>query len=285
MVITSSQDYSNSPELGDQPLSSYGNGLLIRMSQSGYMIWSRTFPCTKGGYFSDVCELPDGQIMLAGHAKSANNGLDFWWLRLDYRGYIIQERKLAGPHDEVLTSVTHCENGGMLFAGYSLPKNNRGSYSKGGEDFWLLRFDEKGNIIWKNTYGGPDDERCMDVLEYRPGVIYALGKKYNRFNPNRTPDQDFWLVRLDEFPTDSIGANIYVRANDYRINRSTPTRFRARYNYGERFLWEFGDGTTSTEANPLKTYDYSGVYEVKLTVYVNENCFETVSLDRLLEVW
>ena len=277
--------YSNSPELGEQALSSYGNGLLVRMSQSGYVLWSRTFPCAKGGYFSDVLEVNDGEIILTGYAKSPSNGLDFWWLRLTERGQIILEKKLPGPQDEILTSVTSCESGGTLVAGYSLPKNSRGIYNKGGEDFWLLRFDEKGNIIWKNTYGGPDDERCMDVLEYKPGVIYAVGKKFNRFNPHREANHDYWLIRLEEFPTDSIGANIYVRADDYRINRSTPTRFRARYNYGERFLWDFGDGTTSTEPNPLKTYDYSGVYEVKLTVYVNENCFETVRLDRLLEVW
>lgn len=30
--------------------------------------------------------------------------------------------------------------------------------------------------------------------------------------------------------------------------------------------WDFGDGTTSTEANPIKKYDEAGVYQVKLTV-------------------
>ncbi|MCD9095933.1 pre-peptidase C-terminal domain-containing protein [Luteimonas fraxinea] len=34
--------------------------------------------------------------------------------------------------------------------------------------------------------------------------------------------------------------------------------------------WAFGDGTTSTEANPVKTYDAAGVYSVALTVTDDE---------------
>jgi len=84
---------------------------------------------------------------------------------------------------------------------------------------------------------------------------------------------------------DSIEAGIFVRADDYRINRQTPTRFRARYRYGDRFLWDFGDGTTSREEQPLKTYDLPGVYEVRLTVFVNDQCYQTVTLPQKLEVW
>ena len=32
------------------------------------------------------------------------------------------------------------------------------------------------------------------------------------------------------------------------------------------YFWEFGDGTTSTEINPFKTYDEIGTYDVKLTI-------------------
>lgn len=38
-----------------------------------------------------------------------------------------------------------------------------------------------------------------------------------------------------------------------------------------QFLWNFGDGTTSTEANPSKTYIQKGSYTVELTVSDGEN--------------
>ena len=41
----------------------------------------------------------------------------------------------------------------------------------------------------------------------------------------------------------------------------------------------------SEEPQPPENLPYSGTYEVKLTVFVNDNCQQTVTLDRLLEVW
>lgn len=279
--------YSNSEELGEESLGWFGNGLLVRMTQSGHVAWSRTFPCPSGGYFTNVIEEPDGRIIVTGNHSTDKGGDDFWWLKLTAYGKKISEKIWVGPDDEHLIATEKCMNGGYLLGGYSIPKTGGGKYAKGGEDFWLVRTDERGEVIWRNTYGGPDHERCTGILEYRPGVFYAIGEKKDNFSPDQTkdPDKDFWLLRIDEYPTDSILAGIFVRAKDFRINRETPTRFRARYRYGERFLWDFGDGTTSTEEMPLKTYEISGVYEVQLTIYVNENCQETIYLDQELEVW
>ncbi|MGC9342544.1 MAG: PKD domain-containing protein, partial [Bacteroidales bacterium] len=36
--------------------------------------------------------------------------------------------------------------------------------------------------------------------------------------------------------------------------------------YGESYLWEFDDGTTSTEFEPYHSYEEPGIYQVKLTV-------------------
>lgn len=36
--------------------------------------------------------------------------------------------------------------------------------------------------------------------------------------------------------------------------------------HGLHFLWDFGDGTTSSEKNPTHTYDQEGVYTVKLNM-------------------
>ncbi len=42
--------------------------------------------------------------------------------------------------------------------------------------------------------------------------------------------------------------------------------------------WDFGDGNTSTDANPVHTYDTPGMYEVALTVTdLNSNCVNTTT--------
>lgn len=42
--------------------------------------------------------------------------------------------------------------------------------------------------------------------------------------------------------------------------------FTAMINYGDVFLWDFGDGQTSNERNPVHIFTKGGTYDVKLTV-------------------
>lgn len=54
-----------------------------------------------------------------------------------------------------------------------------------------------------------------------------------------------------------------------------------------RYAWDLGDGTTSTDAQPLHTYGTPGLYDVSLTVMTDSGCVDTVSLVRpgLVRVW
>ncbi|MEM6800377.1 MAG: PKD domain-containing protein [Bacteroidota bacterium] len=276
---------SNSPEMGSDALGLYGNGFLARLSVSGRLLWKDTYACPFGGYFSEVHERKDGRIIAAGNYQTLVKGQEIWWMTLTAEGKVIREEFIGGPDDDFLSQLIACEEGGYLLGGYALAGSGSGSYALGGDDFFLYRLDEKGQIIWQASYGGPDHERCTGVVEYRSGVYYAIGEKKNVFTNKQSGNKDFWLLRVDEHKSEEINASIYVRATDFRINRDTPTRFRARYSYGEKFLWDFGDGSTSEEENPLKTYTLPGVYKVTLTVFVNENSSQTVEMEQELQVW
>ncbi|MEM9821722.1 MAG: PKD domain-containing protein, partial [Bacteroidota bacterium] len=51
------------------------------------------------------------------------------------------------------------------------------------------------------------------------------------------------------------------------------------------YLWDFGDGTYSEEANPVHVYDEVGNYDVRLMVGVDETCFDTVELNSVIQVF
>jgi PKD repeat protein len=50
------------------------------------------------------------------------------------------------------------------------------------------------------------------------------------------------------------------------------------------WLWNFGDGTSSSDASPTHTYYTNGSYDVELTVEAAEGCFSTVHMDSLIVV-
>ncbi|MFA7325149.1 MAG: PKD domain-containing protein [Candidatus Kapaibacterium sp.] len=51
-----------------------------------------------------------------------------------------------------------------------------------------------------------------------------------------------------------------------------------------RFIWNFGDGTSSKEENPTHTYTMSGTYGVSLTIFDDNDEFDMVLLEKLINV-
>ena len=50
------------------------------------------------------------------------------------------------------------------------------------------------------------------------------------------------------------------------------------------YLWDFGDGTTSSLAKPTHVYAVRGVYNVSLTITTKSGCTEKISLDKAIKV-
>lgn len=62
---------------------------------------------------------------------------------------------------------------------------------------------------------------------------------------------------------------------------SSPVLFKAYIDTTEpikNYLWEFGDGTTSSSVSPTHTYSTVGTYSVKLTVTSTSGCVDTFTL-------
>jgi gliding motility-associated-like protein len=50
-------------------------------------------------------------------------------------------------------------------------------------------------------------------------------------------------------------------------------QFSNASNGANRYLWEFGDGATSTDPGPAHQYSQEGEYEIYLTAYSENSCF------------
>jgi PKD repeat protein len=83
-----------------------------------------------------------------------------------------------------------------------------------------------------------------------------------------------WLRASTPYCSDSISHAIRifptapVAAFDTITGACEPytVQFRNQSLYGDSYLWNFDDGTTSTEVNPVHTFEEYGLYNVRLTV-------------------
>jgi len=279
--ITHSTDWEGTPA---------GAPFVLRTDEWGTVLWRYTYRQAGSYTVARVISTYDGGAMLAGSSTEAGMGSQFWLLRLNANGEMIFSKTYGDYGQESLSSIAECSDHGVIAVGTAYYENGKTPYFKGGQDVWLLRLDASGNLIWQQGYGGPFNETGADVMEFAPSVFYALGTKENRFISGEKRKQDYWLVKVTEQPCSTLLAKFSVRDDQTEVIVGQALQFLPAADESsdsstpDRWVWDFGDGTRSTEHSPTKRYKKAGRFIVRLTVYKNENCRVSWQLPQPLEI-
>ncbi len=117
-----------------------------------------------------------------------------------------------------------------------------------------------------------------EVLTPQNAVTYKIVKletdgPIDKLSLETTIDGGYWqfnLVSYDD-PNDEpgLGAALPVAGFTLSVDQSTAS-FENTSTNADSYLWDFGDGNTSTEENPTHTYSGDGCYTVTLTATNSE---------------
>lgn len=109
---------------------------------------------------------------------------------------------IGGTGEENILYVIKLRDGNYLSCGFTESHNGDFDAKNGGSDAFLIKTDNTGNIIWKNTYGGSRDEVFYNAIETATGDIIAIGTSGSNdkqvTNHHGTPGtDDIWLIRIN----------------------------------------------------------------------------------------
>ncbi|HKK43360.1 MAG TPA: PKD domain-containing protein, partial [Bacteroidales bacterium] len=146
---------------------------------------------------------------------------------------------------------------------------------------------------------GPDTTGCSPlVVKFRnnsnPGSSYLWDFGDNTYSTEEEPSHTYYLpgqytVRLTASniagqSTTSHAITVYQSPSAvftaYPENvtmNNQEVLFTNLSNNATQYIWDFGDGTSSTLENPVHIYDTSGVYPVILEAVTDEGCTDTIS--------
>jgi hypothetical protein len=96
-------------------------------------------------------------------------------------------KSYGGSKYDSFTSGQQTADGGFIVAG------NTKTFNNGIYDFWLLKLDAKGEIVWQKIYGGPGPDYAPSVREVPGGGFIVAGTTAT----DVTSDSDIWLLKLD----------------------------------------------------------------------------------------
>jgi len=188
----------------------YGNWdcFLVKLNGSGTVQWAKNYGGSNNDYALSVKPTPDGGFIFAGPTESNNNDVsgnhgffDFWVVKTDGNGVLQWQKCLGGSGDDRATSVYVTGDGGCIVAGYTSSTNGDVTGMQGYDDFWVVKLNTQGNIIWQKTLGGTDLDRAFSVIETSDGSIIVAGQTYST-NGNVFGLQggsDIWVVKLSPF--------------------------------------------------------------------------------------
>lgn len=194
--------------------------LLVFISLNSYSQFTLDWMQSHGGsardVISDLKQTQDGGFISVGHTASndfdvsSNNGglLDAWAIKTDASGHLLWEKNYGGSGSESFTAVHQTIDGGFIFSGQTTSNDVDVSSSNGSADFWLVKTDNLGNILWEQTYGGTNVEECNASVQTLDGGYILTGSSVsaNGDVSANNGSYDYWVLK-----TDSVGNKMWEK--------------------------------------------------------------------------
>jgi hypothetical protein len=212
--------YSSSTLSGDKSEGNMGGAgtkdyWILKLNSSGSIIWQNTIGADGNDVLAEIRETAEGNYIVGGYSDSKKNGdktikrwgslSDYWVMQLNSSGTIMWQNVFGGLDSDLLTSVIQLADGGFLFGGYSdsdiTGNKSKHLYVGSHTDYWLVKTDALGNIIWDKVLGGSENEIITSMTETAGQNLLIAGysispSSFDKLEPTQGLE-DYWILELD----------------------------------------------------------------------------------------
>jgi len=192
--------------------------MLIPMSFAQDIMWEKSFGGRHAEYLTDIQPTADYGFILGGSSLSQKSGnkteegrgdLDFCIWKLDEDGEVEWQKSFGGSGTDMLKVIRTTHDGGFILAGTSnSPKDqDKEQENHGGNDYWIVKLDAKGEQLWQQTFGGKGQDDLEAIVLTNDGGYVVAGssdsspvsndKGKNIKRDKSQGNLDYWIVKLD----------------------------------------------------------------------------------------
>ncbi|MBT7790781.1 MAG: carboxypeptidase regulatory-like domain-containing protein, partial [Calditrichaeota bacterium] len=159
----------------------------ITYAQPPEILWTRDYGGAGNEQGLAIVEPAEGGLCFVGNEASFDAGAtDGWIVLMNEEGEEIWSANFGGAGYDRFADVEQLEDG-WIVAGYN------GSMGNVRFEFWLMKIDNDGNMVWQQFYGGADHERGSSVLRTPDGGFLITGSTFSFGNGAN----DGWVVKTD----------------------------------------------------------------------------------------
>jgi len=162
--------------------------------------WERNIGSRSDEEATSVQQTADGGYIVVGAISTSNGFWDYWVVKLNRSGNIEWEKQYGGSNEDIATSVQQTTDGGYIVAGYTGSNNGDVGSNYGSSDYWIIKLDELGYMVWEKNYGGSLLDRAHSIQQTTDGGYIVAGQSSsNDIDIQENNGQsDYWIVKLDQ---------------------------------------------------------------------------------------
>ena len=162
-----------------------------------------------------VVNTTDGGYAILGHSQSmdgdvtnkSNESYDYWVLKFDTTNQLQWQKTYGGSDDDRGTDIIQTTDGGYAVIGKSKSGDLDVSENAGYDDFWMIKLDGNGSILWEYSFGYAGSDVPYSVIQTNDngylvsGVldVTASNGQGDRVSSSqrRHAGGDYWVIKLN----------------------------------------------------------------------------------------
>ncbi len=198
---------------------------IVKLDSSGNVLWDKTLGGNGIDTFCSIITTPDNGFLVGGTSYSNLSGnktentvgyvtgnggpySDYWVIKLDINGNIQWQNTIGGNEDDRMASMVVTSDGGYFVGGRSTSNatGDKIENSRGLWDYWVLKLDDLGNILWQRTIGGSSEDNLTSTINTNDGGLLVAGNSSSNISGEKTTNAydssniylDYWVLKLSQ---------------------------------------------------------------------------------------
>jgi len=148
----------------------FGNAYIIKLNSHGDTTWTKNIDATGLDLLYSIKQTKDNGFIAGGRTNSFGaGGLDMLLIKTDVTGNNQWTKTIGGGGDETASSIKQTTDGGFVIAG------NTKSFGAGLNDFYVVKTDVNGNIIWSKSIGGTGNDNAYSIIQTADSGYISVG--------------------------------------------------------------------------------------------------------------
>lgn len=147
---------------------------VIKTDSLGNLQWSNTYGTSGNDVATSVVQTSDGGYAIVGFTSAS--GEEVMLIKIDSAGNLLWQTTYGGSNSDRAYSLGLANDGGFYIGATSASNDSdHTSPARGDKDFWLIKTDSAGLLLWEKSFGGPGFDWLNSMKVTADGGVVMCG--------------------------------------------------------------------------------------------------------------